>query len=149
MSVGIVGGGLLGLGIAYELAQRGVDVALYEADKRLGGLAGSTRIGGVAVDRYYHAVTTTDSKVVELAESLGLSIRWRPLGVGFYHDGRRCSMSTPRELLTFPGLSPVDKARLAAFVLACGRIDNHLELDEQPIEAWTRKLSGNRLWEKL
>ena len=38
-----------------------------------------------------------------LAESLGLSIRWRPLGVGFYHDGRRCSMSTPVEVLTLPG----------------------------------------------
>ncbi len=90
MSVGIVGGGLLGLDIAHQLAPAGVEVELYEADKRLGGLAGSTKIGGVAVDRYYHAVTTTDDKVVALAESLGLSIRWRPLGVGFYHDGRRC-----------------------------------------------------------
>ena len=68
MSVGIVGGGLLGLGIAHQLAQSGVEVELYEADKRLGGLAGSTKIGGVAVDRYYHAVTTTDDKVVALAE---------------------------------------------------------------------------------
>jgi protoporphyrinogen oxidase len=149
VSVGIVGGGLLGLGIAHELARQGVAVDVYEADKRLGGLAGATRIGGVMVDRYYHAVTTTDRRVVELAASLGLSIRWRPLGVGFFHDGRRCSMSTPRELLMFPGLSPVDKARLAGFVLACGRISDHEELDEQPIEAWTRKLSGNRLWEKL
>ena len=68
MSVGIIGGGLLGLGIAYELAQKGVSVSVYEADKRLGGLAGSTRLGGVAVDRYYHAVTTDDHKVVDLAE---------------------------------------------------------------------------------
>ena len=148
-SVGIVGGGLLGLDIAYELAQKGVKVSVYEADKRLGGLAGSTKIGGVAVDRYYHAVTTTDTKVVELAESLGLSIRWRPLGVGFYHDGTRCSMSTPVEVLRFPGLRLDDKARLAAFVLACGRIKDHEALDEQPVEAWARKLSGNRLWERL
>ena len=86
MSVGIVGGGLLGLGIAYELAQKGVEVEVYEADDRLGGLAGSTRIGGVAVDRYYHAVTTTDDRVIALAKDLGLSIRWRPLGVGFRND---------------------------------------------------------------
>jgi protoporphyrinogen oxidase len=149
VSVGIVGGGLLGLGIAHNLAREGVEVAVYEADKRLGGLAGATKIGGVAVDRYYHAVTTTDHKVVELAESLGLSIRWRPLGVGFYHDGRRCSMSTPKEVLTFPGLRVDDKARLAAFVLACGRVKDHSELDEIAIEEWTRKLSGNRLWDRL
>lgn len=149
MSVGIVGGGLLGLGIAHQLAQQGVEVEVYEADKRLGGLAGSTRIGGVAVDRYYHCVTTEDHKVVSLAEELGLSIRWRPLGVGFYHDGRRCSMSTPLEVLRFPGLRIDDKARLAAFVLACGRISDHEALDELAIEEWARRKSGNRLWERL
>ena len=149
MSVGIVGGGLLGLGIAHELAKAGVEVELYEADKRLGGLAGSTRIGGVAVDRYYHCVTTDDHKVVSLAEDLGLSIRWRPLGVGFYHDGRRCSMSTPMEVLKFPGLRVDDKARLAAFVLACGRISDHQALDDISIEEWARRKSGNRLWEHL
>jgi len=149
VSVGIVGGGLLGLGIANHLASAGVEVELYEADKRLGGLAGSTRIGGVAVDRYYHCVTTTDHKVVSLAESLGLSIRWRPLGVGFFHDGRRCSMSTPLEVLKFPGLRIDDKARLAAFVLACGRISDHEPLDELGIEEWARRKSGNRLWERL
>ncbi len=149
MTVGIVGGGLLGLGIAHELAKAGIEVELYEADKRLGGLAGSTRIGGVAVDRYYHCVTTDDHKVVSLAEELGLSIRWRPLGVGFYHDSRRCSMSTPLEVLKFPGLRIDDKARLAAFVLACGRISDHEALDEVAIEEWARRKSGNRLWEHL
>jgi protoporphyrinogen oxidase len=34
-------------------------------------------------------------------------------------------------------------------VLACGRIKDHVALDEQPIEAWARKLSGDRLWERL
>jgi protoporphyrinogen oxidase len=149
VSVGIVGGGLLGLGIAHELAKAGVEVELYEADARLGGLAGSTRIGGVAVDRYYHCVTTDDHKVVGLAEELGLSIRWRPLGVGFYHEGRRCSMSTPVEVLKFPGLRIDDKARLAAFVLACGRISDHEALDDVSIEEWARRKSGNRLWEHL
>jgi protoporphyrinogen oxidase len=149
VSVGIIGGGLLGLGIAYELAQKGVQVAVYESDARLGGLAGTTDIGGAQVDRYYHAVTTTDKRVIDLAEALGLPIRWRPLGVGFYQHGRLCSMSTPREVLSFPGLRPDDKARLALFVLRCGRIADHKDLDDQPIEAWTRKLAGDRLWERL
>jgi protoporphyrinogen oxidase len=149
MSVGIVGGGLLGLGIAHHLASNGVEVAVYEADKRLGGLAGTTNIGGARVDRYYHAITLTDHRVVELAESLGLNMRWRPLGVGFYHDGELCSMSTPREVLGFPGLSLVDKARLARFVLRCGRIDDHVALDSEPIEPWVRQMASDRLWDKL
>ena len=85
--VGIIGGGLLGLGLADKLAARGVQVTLYEAAGTLGGLAGSTQLGGVRVDRFYHAVTTTDRRVLDLAEDLGLRIRWRNLGVGFFVRG--------------------------------------------------------------
>ena len=42
--------------------------------------------------------------MLSLAAELGLEeqIRWRPLGVGFFHDGRLASMSTPREALDVP-----------------------------------------------
>ena len=147
--VGIIGGGLLGLGAAHELAERGVPVSVYEAAPRLGGLAGTTNLGGKQVDRYYHAVTTTDVRVLELAEKLGLTVRWRSLGVGFYHQGRLAGMSTPAQLLRFPGLSPADRARLVAFVLRCRRISDHAPLDAEPLEAWTRRTCGDRLWERL
>jgi protoporphyrinogen oxidase len=149
--VGVVGGGLLGLAAAYRLARRGVPVTLYESGARVGGLAGTTRVGGVEVDRYYHAVTLEDHRMLDLAAELGLrdAIRWRPLGVGFFHDGRLASMSTPRELLAFPALSPRSKAQLAAFGLRCRRMADHAPLDEQPIEAWTRRTAGDALWERL
>ena len=99
-------------------------MTVYEASAGVGGLAGTTSLGGVEVDRYYHALTLTDHRALALAEELGLSesIRWRPLGVGFFHDGRLASMSTPRELLGFPGLSVTDRARLVAFVARCRMI---------------------------
>ena len=147
--VGIVGGGLLGLGVANTLAERGVPVTVYEASPRLGGLAGTTDLGGYDVDRYYHAVTTTDRRVLALAEELGLPVRWRPLGVGFFHDGRLAGMSTPAQLATFPGLRATDRARLVAFVLRCRRIHDHAPLDAEPLEAWTRRTCGDRLWERL
>ena len=149
MSVGIVGGGLLGLGIAHALTERGVPVAVYEQGARLGGLAGTTDLAGYDVDRYYHAVTTTDERVLALAAELGLSVRWRPLGVGFFHDGRLAGMSTPAQLLTFPGLRASDRARLVAFVLRCRRIEDHAALDAEPLEAWTRRVCGDGLWERL
>lgn len=147
--VGIVGGGLLGLGLADRLSARGVDVTVYEREPRLGGLAGSTTLGGVRVDRFYHAVTTTDHRVLALAGELGLAVRWRRLGVGFYQDGRLAGMSTPGQLLRFPGLSAADRARLAAFVVRCRRIADHAPLDAEPLEAWTRRTGGDRLWERL
>jgi protoporphyrinogen oxidase len=147
--VGIVGGGILGLGLADKLAAAGHKVTVYEASGQLGGLAGSTDLGGVRVDRFYHAVTTTDRRVLDLADELGVDIRWRRLGGGFYHDGRTAEMSTPAQLLTFPGLSPADRARLVRFVLRCRRIGDHSQLDRLPLEAWTRRTCGDRLWERL
>jgi protoporphyrinogen oxidase len=149
--VGIVGAGLLGLAAGYRLARAGVPVSVYESSARVGGLAGTTRIGGVEVDRYYHALTLEDDRMIALASELGLrdEIRWCPLGVGFYHDGRLASMSTPREALTFPGLTLTDKARMAAFVARCRRIADHAPLDEEPLEHWVRRTAGDRLWEKL
>jgi protoporphyrinogen oxidase len=149
--VGIVGAGLLGLATGYRLARQGVPVTVYESASRVGGLAGTTRIGGVEVDRYYHALTLEDDRMIALASELGLGdeIRWRPLGVGFYHDGRLASMSTPREAITFPGLTLTDKARMAAFVARCRRIADHAPLDEEPLERWVRRTAGDRLWAKL
>ena len=120
--VGIVGGGLLGLTVGYRLASRGVPVTVYEASGQLGGLAGTTDLGGYEVDRYYHALTLTDSRVIDTARELGLEdeIRWRRLGVGFFHDGRLASMSTPKELLSFPGLRARDRARLVSSPRAAG-----------------------------
>jgi len=115
--IGIVGGGLLGLGLADKLAARGVNVTVYESSPQLGGLAGSTELGGVRVDRFYHAVTTSDQRVLDLADELGVNVRWRRLGGGFYHDAQTAEMSTPMQLLTFPGLSAADRARLVRFVL--------------------------------
>ena len=147
--VGIVGGGLLGLGLADKLTARGVPVTVYESAAQLGGLAGSTTLGGVRVDRFYHAVTTTDHRVLALASELGVGVRWRRLGGGFYHDGRLAEMSTPPQLLRFPGLSPADRARLVRFVVRCRRISDHRPLDGQGLEEWTRRACGDGLWERL
>ena len=55
-SVGIVGGGILGMTAAYRLAQAGVAVSLYERAPDLGGLVGSFDFDGTPVDRFYHVV---------------------------------------------------------------------------------------------
>src|SRR3712207_4241094 len=149
--VGIVGGGLLGMVVAHRLAKAGVRVTVYEQGRRLGGLAGSTVIAGQRVDRYYHVVLPTDDRVLALCDELGLKddIRFRRLGVGFYQDGRLASMSTPKELLTFPGLSVTDRARLVAFVGRCQLKRDFADLEDTPIEAWIRRNAGDGLWERL
>ena len=58
-TIDIVGAGILGLSIGYDLLKRGVGVRIWERGNELGGLMGRTRfdeLGGVEVDRYYHAI---------------------------------------------------------------------------------------------
>jgi protoporphyrinogen oxidase len=150
-SVGIVGGGILGLTAAYRLAQQGMRVSLYERSHDLGGLVGSFDFDGRPVDRFYHVILPTDDRVRGLAEELGLGdrFRFRPVGVGFFDKGRLFSMSSLREFLTFPMLPFHDRLRLGAFVARCQTIKSSESLDDLPLESWLRRLSGKRALERL
>jgi protoporphyrinogen oxidase len=149
--VGIVGGGILGLTTAYRLLQAGAEVAVFERSTDLGGLVGAFDFEGHRVDRFYHVVLPTDDRVRGLAEELGLGdrFRFRPVGVGFYDDGRLFSMNSTREFLTFPLLSPIDRMRLGAFVVRCQRMNDRDALDGTPLVEWLRAKSGRRVTEKL
>jgi len=154
-TVGIVGGGILGMTAAYRLARAGVQVALFERSSDLGGLVGSFDFDGRRVDRFYHVILPSDDRVIGLAEELGLGdrFRFRPTKVGFYDDGRLFSMTSPKEFLTFPVLRPWQRARLAAFVAYCTLKRGHDDLDAIPLERWLRRLCGrgvtDRLWRPL
>ena len=154
-SVGIVGGGILGMTAAYRLAQAGVRVALYERAHDLGGLVGSFDFDGHQVDRFYHVILPTDDRVLGLAEELGLGdrFRFRPTKVGFYDDGRLFSMTSPKEFLTFPSSAPHDRVRLGAFVARCQLMKGYDDLDDEPLarvaRAPVRAARRRALWAPL
>ena len=150
-SVGIVGGGILGLTAAYRLAQAGLEVTLVERAPDLGGLVGSFELGGRRVDRFYHVILPMDDRVIGLATELGLGERFRFRGtkVGFYDDGRLFSMTSPKEFLTFPLLSLLDRLRLARFVLRCQLTKDYAELDDLPLLEWLEHRCGKRVVERL
>jgi protoporphyrinogen oxidase len=150
-SVGIVGGGILGLTAAYRLASSGVDVTLYERSTDLGGLVGTFDFDGHQVDRFYHVVLPTDDRVRGLATELGLGdrFRFRPTGVGFYDRGRLFSMNSIGEFLRFPLLAPHDRLRLGAFVAWCQLRSDYEALDDVPLDRWLRRLCGRRMVERM
>jgi protoporphyrinogen oxidase len=150
-TVAIVGGGILGLTAAYRLAQKGVHVSLFERSQDLGGLVGAFDFDGRSVDRFYHVILPTDDRVRGLAEELGLGerFRFRPVGVGFYDDGRLFSMSSLREFLTFPLLPFAGRLRLGAFVARCQLVKSSESLDDLPLDAWLRRHCGKRALERL
>ena len=52
--VGIVGGGMLGLGLALRLIEQGHRVTVIEGASTVGGLTTADQIGDVMWDRFYH-----------------------------------------------------------------------------------------------
>ncbi len=51
MNVGVVGGGVLGLSVAYELSKKGHKVALFGRAPFLGGQASTFDVGGGRLER--------------------------------------------------------------------------------------------------
>jgi protoporphyrinogen oxidase len=150
-TVAIVGGGILGVTAAHRLVDAGVRPVLFERASELGGLAGAFDLDGHRVDRFYHVILPGDDRVLGLVDAVGLSgrMRYRPTKVGFYDDGRLFSMSSARELLTFPLLAPHDRMRLGLFVARCQLARDHERLDETALLPWLRRTCGRRMVERL
>lgn len=154
--VAIVGGGILGLATAYRLASAGHRVDVYERSEDLGGLVGTFDFDGHQVDRFYHVVLPTDSRVRDLSAELGIGddgFRFRHTRVGFFSGAGTCSMSSALELARFPVLRPADRVRLALMVARARRAGDQELLDRTELRGWLRELGGEgvygSLWQPL
>jgi len=71
----VVGGGISGLTVAFELAGRGRSVRLYEASSRLGGVIRSERVDGFLLEHGPNTVLATSGELTRLLGAVGLSER--------------------------------------------------------------------------
>ena len=153
--VGIVGGGMLGLGLALRLVAQGHRVTVIEGGPAVGGLARADEFGGVTWDRFYHVTLLSDAYLRALLDDIGLGdrIRWRTTRTGFFTDGRLVSMSNAIDFLRFPPLGLVSKARLAWTILAAARITDPAPLEQISSVDWLTRFSGRatveRIWRPL
>ena len=155
-TVGVVGGGLLGLTAALRLAEAGAKVTVFEAASELGGLASAWSIptpdGTVEWDRYYHVTLASDEALRALLRDLGLDdeIAWTATKTGYFAGGKLSPVSTPREFLALPGLSLVAKFRLAATIARGATVHNWRGLERISVERWLTRWSGpatfRRFW---
>ena len=72
-TIAVVGGGPMGLAVAYQLALEGAKPVLLEADDRLGGMAASFEFAGQTLERYYHFHCLSDGAFFQLLQELGLA----------------------------------------------------------------------------
>jgi protoporphyrinogen oxidase len=151
MRVGVVGGGVLGLALAYFLSREGVETIVFEGKDKPGGLLDYFNVDGAWIDKYYHCILSNDAEMLALVDELGLRdrVRFTATRQGVYRHGRLYSMASGKDFLLFPPLSAVERIRLGLTILGALRVGDHRQLEDVSVEDWLVKLGGRGTFEKL
>ena len=154
-SIAVIGGGPMGLAIAYQLALEGCRPVLLEADDRLGGMAASFDFAGVPIERYYHFHCLSDQAFFELLEELNLSqlVRWKQTAMGFFLDGRLYPWGSAGSVLKLRRLPLLSRLRYLLHAARCLSLRDWRHLDGISATEWLRTWLGPKgyevLWAKL
>ncbi len=148
MKVAIIGGGMTGMSAADELIRRGVECTIYEQDDSLGGLAGSFKVDGVYLEKFYHHLFTSDTASAQLVERMGFGdeLEWLPTSNSFYAN-QIYRLSTPLDLLKFTHVSFIDRIRLGLLYLTTRFIKDWHELESITAQEWLIDKVGKSAYE--
>ena len=147
----VVGSGMMGLSIAWELAKSGHAVDVIEASDNPGGLTGTEKYGDISWDRFYHVVETGDQQLLSLLDEIGLdsAVHWHRTRTNFFDGLKLYPLNNALDFATLPTLSIVDKARLAINIVYGASRSNLAPLEELSAEQWLSRWSGKSTYEKL
>jgi protoporphyrinogen oxidase len=146
-----VGGGMLGLTMAWDLAREGRRISVLEAGSTPGGLASPWKLGDVVWDRHYHVTLLSDSSLRGLLGELDLDreMRWNKTRTGFYCHGRLHPFSSAIDFARFPLLNPLEKIRFGLAVLRASRLPSPESIESLTVEEWLTRISGKPVFEKI
>jgi protoporphyrinogen oxidase len=150
--IGIIGGGIMGISLGYFLSKQGAAVTIYEASPVLGGLAGPiTLADGTQVDRFYHAILSSDRHLRGLCEELGIAsqLRFKETKTGFYYRNAIYPMNNIIEFFKFPPLGWIDRFRLGLTILAAQFIKDWRTLESVSVQDWLLKWSGSNTFQNI
>lgn len=149
MNVAVLGAGPMGLAAAYQLAQDGHKVTLYEADDRLGGMSASFDFNGINIERYYHFHCTSDAGLLAMLDELGMSgkMRWIETRMGYWYKNKVQDWGNPLALLSFDGLSLAGKIRYGLHAFLSTQRKDWRPLDQQNAKTWIQRWIGQEAWD--
>ena len=151
MKIAVIGGGFMGLVLAYKLSANGAKVKVFEKDALPGGLSTYHDYEHFIWDKYYHVILPTDNHLIGLFEQLGLKdkIVWRRSLTGYYVQEKFYSISSLKEFLFFPPLGVIDKFKLGFTIFYGSRINNWKPLEKITAKDWLIKIGGKKTYEKF
>ena len=146
MKIGVIGGGLTGLVAAHALAPEH-EVDLFEKMPYLGGCLSSYKIDDYWIERFYHHCFSDDHHLFYLLDKIGLSdkLEWKTGTTGYFANGTVYPLNTPLQILKYPELSLIDKARLALLTFHAKKIDP-LTLDDVPANLYIINNFGKNIY---
>lgn len=149
MTTLIIGGGVTGLSAGYHLKD---DIIILEKEDSIGGLCSSYHIAGEGSDYYieslYHHLFERNDELLGMCREFGLPVEWRNGTVGYSFDGIVYPLNSPVDILRYPQLSLIEKARLAAFTMKCKRSDPRKCASETAVDFILRN-AGQRVYDKF
>jgi len=146
MKIGVIGGGLTGLVAANRLVQDH-DVDLFEKMPYLGGCLSSYEVNDYWIERYYHHCFSGDTNLFALLTETGLSdkLEWKTGTTGYFANNRIYPLNTPLQILLYPELSLLDKAKLAGLTMRAKKTDLKT-LDDIPAEQYIIRHLGKNIY---
>jgi protoporphyrinogen oxidase len=149
--IAVIGGGIMGVTLAYKLSQQGMKVTVYERGDNLGGLAAYMLYDGLRIDRFYHTILSSDMSMQALIKESGVDnkLHFTETKQGFYDNGQVYPFNTPVDLMRFPPLNLFQRFRLGLQVIYAQFEKDWLKMDEIPVERWLIRVSGRGVYEKV
>ena len=148
----IVGAGYTGLSAAFDLKKAGYDVTILEADKEIGGLAGTFEpFKGIKLEKFYHHWFTSDRAILDFITELGISdkLKYIKSSNGLYYANSIFRLSKPTDLLKFHPISLISRIRTGLMVIAARLINDWIPLEDLSAKEWIIKYAGKEAYDVI
>jgi len=151
MKFGIIGAGVAGLAAAWELANRGHEVTVYEVGDRPGGLAAGFKDEGWDwyMEKFYHHWFTTDNHLLSLAGELGVrdKVLFPRPKTSYWIDGEMRRSEMNASIFSLP-LSPLSIFRMGFFGAVLKFVIRDGEfLEQYTAHEWMQLYMGKEAYE--
>lgn len=153
MKVAVIGAGITGLTVAYELAKQGEKVFLFEKEDEVGGLVKSFKKENWdwPVESFFHHYFTQDKELKAFLSDLGLreTLFYQSVETSVYTNGEIYPFDNPVDYLKFPNLNLLSKFRMGSTIFLM-RLFPYLPFYHHvSAKTFFSKLIGSQAWESI